>query len=328
MADNNEGHGPEEQVIFQMSKEELEDLLQQARDSATQSAKSVPPVSTGLGTSSSSIPFHATPPVSSGLGIDSIDSSPFAATGLYRTGPSATKPNFKKTGLERQYDFNGEIINILLPIFETSAEEGGIKDDIAKAITHLIQRNELLVIADSDPEVFEYYDQHSRAESLKTSNPILASFLRDKKRRKSRSQSADSPFDSEGRYGPTPLRRICLRFKDGSFALQEVQPRQESAEICVTTAAASAILPNIAVLQKCEERRRRWRAVATAIAEGEKRGHSLCYRWALAEGEKLELQDGALLTQWRGMPLHQKHDRGGNRTSFGGFRLLICCLEL
>ncbi|KAK5981262.1 hypothetical protein GCK32_003098, partial [Trichostrongylus colubriformis] len=101
-----------------MSEEELEDLLQQARDSAIPSAKSVPPVSTGLDTSSPSIPSHFTPPISTDMGIDSVDSSPFAATALYGTAPSTTEPNFKKTGLERQYDFNGEIINILWPIVE------------------------------------------------------------------------------------------------------------------------------------------------------------------------------------------------------------------
>ncbi|EYC17887.1 hypothetical protein Y032_0029g1938 [Ancylostoma ceylanicum] len=64
-------------------------------------------------------------------------------------------------------------------------EDYEIRSNLAKAITLLTQRNELLVVVDTDPEVFEFYDQHSKADSMQASNSILAAFLivREKKKK-------------------------------------------------------------------------------------------------------------------------------------------------
>nr|CDJ97703.1 unnamed protein product [Haemonchus contortus] len=140
-----------EEDLFQMRREDLEDMLAQAREAGIASVHQPPPVSTGLGTS--------------------------------------VKPTFKKTGLARQYEFNGGLIDILAPIADAS-QEGEVRDTLHQALTLLQQRNELLVIADSDPEVFEFYDQHSKAESLRSTNPILAAFLREKKKKEVKKPTA------------------------------------------------------------------------------------------------------------------------------------------
>ncbi|KIH44089.1 hypothetical protein ANCDUO_25896 [Ancylostoma duodenale] len=51
---------------------------------------------------------------------------------------------------------------------EFAPEESEIKANLTKAITLLKQRNELLVVADTDPDIFEFYDQHSRAEAMQS----------------------------------------------------------------------------------------------------------------------------------------------------------------
>ncbi|KAL6727836.1 hypothetical protein Aduo_009679 [Ancylostoma duodenale] len=60
---------------------------------------------------------------------------------------SSSKPKFTKPGLSRQFDFNSEILSILSPL-------------LLKVIQLLTQRNELLAVADSDPDVWEFYDKH------------------------------------------------------------------------------------------------------------------------------------------------------------------------
>ncbi|KAK6755445.1 hypothetical protein RB195_014046 [Necator americanus] len=130
--------------VVQISREELEELLNQARQTVAP-----PPVT---------LPSSANTPTSS------------------------SKPNFSKPGLARQFDFNSSILNILTPLMEFAPEDFEIRGNLSRAITLLTQRNELLTIADTDPEVFEFYDQHAKTESMQTTNPILAAFLREKKK--------------------------------------------------------------------------------------------------------------------------------------------------
>ncbi|KAK6727345.1 hypothetical protein RB195_005189 [Necator americanus] len=87
-------------------------------------------------------------------------SSAPAATGLQSTVPSSSSK----------------------PIF-TKPDDFDIRNSLGRAITLLTQRNELLTIADTDPDVFDFYDQHARTESMQTTNPILAAFLREKKKK-------------------------------------------------------------------------------------------------------------------------------------------------
>ncbi|KAK6061063.1 hypothetical protein COOONC_01275 [Cooperia oncophora] len=195
MEKSNDGQVPDAAVeIYQMTREDLDDLLDQAREEAvlainamSQSSHS-PPVSTGLGTSSmnlvQSVPSNSatsagicTPPVSSGLGVMALN------PGLPVTS-GASRPAFKKAGLSRQYEFNAGLVAALASIAEIAPES--VKASLVQVITQLSQRNELLVIADTDPDVFEFYDQHSRAETLQSSNPILAAFLRERKKKESK----------------------------------------------------------------------------------------------------------------------------------------------
>ena len=62
---------------------------------------------------------------------------------------------------------------------EMAPEEFDIKANLQKAITLLTQRNKLLTVPDSNAEVFEFYDQHAKAETFQAPNPILAAFLRE-----------------------------------------------------------------------------------------------------------------------------------------------------
>ncbi|RCN38449.1 zinc knuckle [Ancylostoma caninum] len=149
MAEDNERHVvPEaEEELVQVRRDELEELLAQIRVPA---APAVVPLA---------------PPVPA-------------------PGPSSSsKPTFTKPGLARQFDFNSSILTILTPIMDFAPEDYEIRSNLAKAITLLTQRNELLVVADTDTEVFEFYDQHSKADSMQASNPILAAFLREKKKK-------------------------------------------------------------------------------------------------------------------------------------------------
>ncbi|VDP08971.1 unnamed protein product [Heligmosomoides polygyrus] len=94
---------------------------------------------------------------------------------------SSSKPLFTKTGLSRQFEFNSSVLNILGTVTKALPEHR-VKDSLYKAITMLALRNELLVIAGKEPDVFEFYDQRTRAENLQVSNPILAGFIRTHKK--------------------------------------------------------------------------------------------------------------------------------------------------
>ncbi|VDO71814.1 unnamed protein product [Heligmosomoides polygyrus] len=96
-------------------------------------------------------------------------------------GPSILRPTFTKQGLQRQYDFNTQILNLLNPIVEAAPEEFQIKASLLKAATLLTQRNELLTVADKDPAVWQSFDHYSQAESFEATNPFLANYLRKRK---------------------------------------------------------------------------------------------------------------------------------------------------
>ncbi|KIH60813.1 zinc knuckle [Ancylostoma duodenale] len=159
MSEQRQDHVPEAaEDIVQMTVEELDELLAQIRP--VQMAAAQPPA----------VPAPAPAPLP----------APAAPT----PGPSSSsKPNFSKPGLARQFDFNSNVLNILTPLMDWAPEGFEIRSNLSRAITLLTQRNELLTVADTDPEVFDFYDQHSRAESMQTSNPILAAFLREKKKK-------------------------------------------------------------------------------------------------------------------------------------------------
>ncbi|VDP10911.1 unnamed protein product [Heligmosomoides polygyrus] len=100
------------------------------------------------------------------------------------TGMStSSKPLISKTGLSRQLKFKSNVLNILSSVLRAISERS-IKDFLSKEIMMLIQRNELLqiVIADKMPEVFDFYEQHTGAEDLQISNPILVDFIRTQKK--------------------------------------------------------------------------------------------------------------------------------------------------
>ncbi|RCN48886.1 zinc knuckle [Ancylostoma caninum] len=146
--------------IVQMTVEELDELFAQIRQPVQPTAAQAPAVP-------APVPTPPVPPP-----------APPAP------GPSSSsKPSFTKPGLARQFDFNSSILSILTPLVEWAPDDFEIRNNLSRAITLLTQRNELLTVADTDPEVFEFYDQHSRAESMQTSNPILAAFLREKKKK-------------------------------------------------------------------------------------------------------------------------------------------------
>ncbi|KAK6058887.1 zinc knuckle [Cooperia oncophora] len=222
---SNDGQVPDAAVeIYQMTREDLDDLLDQAREEASRPVR---------------------------------------------------RPAFKKAGL-RQYEFSAGLVAFLAPLAELAPKS--LRVNLGQMFGQLNQRNELLVIADMDPEMFEFYDQHSRAETLQSSNPILAAFLRERKKKESkkpaprstmwsklsqrssvlfsvstyphnnicfdvfvqnhgsrRRHRADSPFGSEGRRGPAPLRPHSPPTKIARSEMQEDfgQGRPDTCYNCV-----------------------------------------------------------------------------------------------
>ncbi|EYC27585.1 hypothetical protein Y032_0009g810 [Ancylostoma ceylanicum] len=149
-----------EEDIVQLRKEDFDELLANLR-------MQVAPI-TPLPQTSSNIP---------------------PATGIPCTSAmpsSSSKPKFTKPGLSRQFDFNSEILSILSPLVEFAPEERDVKNNLIKFIQLLTQRNGLLAVADSDPDIWEFYEKHSKAESFQSSNPILAASLREKKKKDER----------------------------------------------------------------------------------------------------------------------------------------------
>ncbi|KAK6023853.1 zinc knuckle, partial [Ostertagia ostertagi] len=107
---------------------------------------------------------------------------PTAAVTLAPVAGSSTTPTFTKANLQKQFEFNTEILRMITPIAEIAPPEMGVQATLIQAITALTQRNELLVVADKDPTVWEFFDRHSKAQKFEVSNSILAEFLKmDKK---------------------------------------------------------------------------------------------------------------------------------------------------
>ncbi|KAK6729898.1 hypothetical protein RB195_006759 [Necator americanus] len=98
MSEDREGFVPiTAEEVVQISGEELEELLNQARQNVAP-----PPVT---------MPSSANTPTSS------------------------TKPNFSKPGLARQFDFNSSILNILIPLKEFAPEDFEIRGSLSRAIS-------------------------------------------------------------------------------------------------------------------------------------------------------------------------------------------------
>ncbi|EYB92722.1 hypothetical protein Y032_0191g1334 [Ancylostoma ceylanicum] len=104
--------------------------------------------------------------------------------------------SFTKTGLARQYEHNCEVFDLLSPVAALAPEEQDVKKTLDRALELIRQRNELLVVADSDPAVFAFVDQRKKAEELETSNPVLAAYFKEKKKRRTQ-ESIDSEPDVE-----------------------------------------------------------------------------------------------------------------------------------
>lgn len=177
-----------EDDVFPLRRGDLEELIAQVRASSTTYS------ATNAATTSSVIA-----PVSAGLGASS-------------------KPSFSKTGLSRQFDFNSSILSVLSPVVESLADDCDVKQVLAKALTMLSQRNELLVVADKDPDVFEFYDQHTRAETLQTSNPILAAFLREKKKSEVKKPPSGRAIAWKSRFNNSFVNKQPFRFGGAPWA--------------------------------------------------------------------------------------------------------------
>ncbi|KAL6729570.1 hypothetical protein Aduo_002984 [Ancylostoma duodenale] len=154
---------PADDDTVHLRKEDFEELLSQLGMHVPPCSSSIPQFSSNIPMSSSNMPS------------------------------SSSKPKFTKPGLSRQFDFNSEILSILSPLVEYAPEELDVKNNLLKVIQLLTQRNELLAVADSDPDVWEFYDKHCKAESFQSSNPILAAFLREKKKKDERKPPVRAP---------------------------------------------------------------------------------------------------------------------------------------
>ncbi|XGW11559.1 hypothetical protein V3C99_012776 [Haemonchus contortus] len=119
---------------------------------------------------------------------------------------------FSRTGLERQFKFNQEIIDIIRPIIDL-ALEGNIRDSLSKAVALLNARNELLIVADGDVSVFAFYDQHKKAEVTK--DPILAEFLKKKEQEETKKKSAAWKTN---RFDPFQRSKTPFRFPRAAWA--------------------------------------------------------------------------------------------------------------
>ncbi|RCN27394.1 zinc knuckle [Ancylostoma caninum] len=127
---------------------------------------------------------------------------------------SQPRHKFVRVGIERQYDFNMELLNIIRPIAEKAPEEEGVKQDLDRAVDLLAKRNELLIIADGDPSVFNFYDQHKKAEG--TTDPILSAFL--KKKEKEESSKPKPSTWKIRRYEPFPRVKVPFRVERAAWA--------------------------------------------------------------------------------------------------------------
>ncbi|WKX88995.1 hypothetical protein Q1695_008556 [Nippostrongylus brasiliensis] len=141
------------------------------------------------------MPFQLSPPVPAKLtdvrlpmeqiqDLSETIAQPVAASfPVVPAGP----PTFRNQDLKSQFDFNSEIIS-LLQAAQTQVDTQQTSANLEKATSLLIERNEFLVAADKDPSVWEYYEMHRQAERFKTSNPILASYFKEKMKKYLRRQ--------------------------------------------------------------------------------------------------------------------------------------------
>ncbi|VDM69209.1 unnamed protein product [Strongylus vulgaris] len=133
---------------------------------------------------------------------------------------SSRRPNFTKPGLRWQFEFNSETSSIITPVAE-APEEFDTRSQLLKAIHS--QQNELLSVADSNPDVWEFYDQHNKAESMQASNLILAAFLRKKKKKEEKKPVRVLMWKSK--FQPyTPMRQQPFRRGSGLGPRFSIRP--------------------------------------------------------------------------------------------------------
>ncbi|EYC32564.1 hypothetical protein Y032_0003g1657 [Ancylostoma ceylanicum] len=155
-SDDGQGQVPEAvEEIIQLSREDLEDMLAQARASGSMNSLSNAP------SSSTKVFFHFLPSSS-------------------------------------------QLLELSSAVVEYAPVEYDIKSNLLQVITLLTQRNELLVVADKDPDVFEFYDKHTKAASMQSSNPILAAFILEKKKKEEKKPSTSKQSSWKPRFQPYP----------------------------------------------------------------------------------------------------------------------------
>lgn len=139
---------------------------------------------------------------------------------LSTVASSSVKQVFVRPGLQKQFEFNSEVLSLLAPVMMHPPDEHPEKAILKKVLSVLTQRNELLVVADKDPGIWEFYDQRTKAESLKVSNPILAEYFKEKKKEDKKAVSnfasykrSFHPYSDRGRgVTVTPQRRFYVLF--------------------------------------------------------------------------------------------------------------------
>ncbi|VDP52705.1 unnamed protein product [Heligmosomoides polygyrus] len=121
-----------------------------------------------------------------------------------RQSSSSLAPVFKREGYAKQYEFNASIIRKLLPLQEYQE----ISLIVSDAIHDLQTRNETLKIVDDHPEVFQFLENKSKAETLKTMDPKLGEFMETLKKkdeedsRKRKISTSGQPFRKRGAAWP------------------------------------------------------------------------------------------------------------------------------
>ncbi|CAJ0594194.1 unnamed protein product [Cylicocyclus nassatus] len=222
---------------------------------------------------------------------------------------SSQKPTFTKPGLSRQYDFNANLLSILSPIADIAPEDFDIKQQLTKVVELLTQRNQLLTVADSNPDVWEFYDHHKKAESMEASNPILAAFLREKKKKEER--KPPDPSHHSHRSSPEPPEQCATTVVDlATFETPAPSQPRENQEIERLLVSHSIVqVPDsdlsgtrINPLSVAKEVKKKWKAVVSAIAEKQMQATALSFRWPLNQKETAELKDGRQSTLWRLTP--------------------------
>ncbi|KAK5969747.1 hypothetical protein GCK32_017298 [Trichostrongylus colubriformis] len=134
-------------------------------------------------------------------------------------GSSSSAPVFTKTHIQKQFEFNTNLLHLLTPVLEFLPADVGIRNNVTSAINQITQRNELLAIADKDPTVWEYFEEHSKAQKFQVSNPILASFLKDRKKVEKK-----EPAKKGASFRPHPYAGLFRPFRAGGAAWTPAPP--------------------------------------------------------------------------------------------------------